>query len=1174
MHLVSIKLAGFKSFVDPTTIDLNPNVSVVVGPNGCGKSNILDAVRWVIGESSAQRLRGEVISDFIFSGSESRPAASRASVELLFDNSDGRVGGDFATYSELSVRREVLSEGQSSYFLNGQRCRRRDIRDVFLGTGFGTRGYSVIQQDWITQLVNSDPETIREHLEEAAGVSKYRARRHETVNKLNLTTQNLEQVRLRQSDLAREIRQLKTQATKARRFEEFSQRLNALKARLVGERLRAKERVRGGINDELAQIELRVAEIDAAMQSHEKAVTAFDRELASQRLEQEGIGESRIEAQTLVNSVVSEIQQAQNQHDVATVAIQAKLEQLRDGLQELESDDETLCDLKYQHAVSSEKLGGLLDRKGAADRELGETSREMDAANAQVSRFTERLGTVRGRIETIQAQLRIDEANVVNLTHLLASVASPDASIEDIEKSVASSQEKSTDGERSREALLAELGSLEESIREKAQRQSEIRAKLQDLADRTQSLRDELLGIETLQEASLGQSELTDELKAWLTEAKFAQASRVGEVLEVEPGWEAAVEVVLGERIQAIVTGELAGKLHSLDDLRTSDVELIDVESNVGGVEPTATAEPLALKLEGASQALTPLFDGVFACETYSEALAMVENLDPRESVVTRDHAWVGKRWVRVFRGDRHGSGVIERQQRAQALNAEIATLDNETDSLQNELAGVALDLESLDQTRESVRERISSVTTQLTEDRTLLSQYTKRLDERRSAVAESEQQRTTRQADINRLNTGIDSAKSELEKLTLDESQIRRDADEASAAANRSELAHETKQQAFNALVDNMRAAEYEQSELSLKVGYLERSQSRQEIVVARLTSDLRSLIEQDRNAQARLPALRKSQGEGEKTLERFERELASISELVRATETKLTNERAALAELASEKDGHSKSLTELKSRLAGVNVELDQLASEFESLSGVANAAKESEAESIELDAEAIAAEIESLSERMRQLGLINYRATTDLEERTAEKQELDAQVVDLEEAMETLHKVIDRIDQETRRSLRATFDAVNQNLAKIFAYLFGGGVARLEFTDDDILQAGVLVRARPPGKRNTTIDMLSGGERAMTAIAFVFALFELSPSPVCILDEVDAPLDERNVVKFAELLAKMSLETQFVVITHNPATMEIAGNLLGITMEEPGVSRLVAVNLEDAFAMAANQ
>ena len=1146
---------------------------MIVGPNGCGKSNILDAVRWAIGESAAQRLRVDLNRDFIFSGSDTRPAASRASVELVFDNQDGRIGGDYSSYAELAVRREVNSGEQASsdYFLNGQRCRRRDVRDVFLGTGFGTRGYSIIQQDWITQLVNSDPETLREHLEEAAGVSRYRARRHETLNKLNLTNQNLEQVRLKQADLGREIRQLKTQATRARRYEEITDSLNRLKTQLLQHKIQAKKNEQRDVLTALEVVEKKLAQIDQRSTHHSEQQQRLETTLASQQDEQAHVAETRIDAQTLVNSLSHQIEQLNSIRESTGTNIELKRDQLNDSLTTLESDSDELSELKSEQRTLQAKLNELISNRKTADKDLGLARRDVDEANAQTQTLSERASELAIEIADLEAKRRIDEAAIENLSHLLDVVETPDVELDGLEGNITDAKAKVAEGETTQMALLDQLAGIDQSLEKHGNDRGDINTKLAERLSALQELRDELLSLNTLQQASLGEEKTTGELEEWIAKAGIDQHSRLGSMLQVETGWEAAVEVVLGARIQAITTNQFQRHRGDLDSLTASDVALFDIAFEPEAHSSNDSSPQLASRLRGPyATKFASLIEGVYTCDTYADAIALVERLDQSNSVVTADGAWVGKNWVRLFRSEDRALGVIERSRRSNELMDEISDVEQAIAELRKQLESHAHEIKNASEQRERTQASLNEISTQLVESRTLLGQFTSQREEKQKALAVQHQSNTNRRADIDGLRDIVVAAREKLSALREEQDQTVRNLEEAQSVAVRVESTFDQKQETLEDVVQRIREAEQAQTQLDVKVDFLERSQARQEIVVNRLVADIASLIAQGERANAELPELKTRREEGQQGLSKIEQELNAKSAELATTQQELVAVRKSQSDLTKEKDETTESLTQCKSQQARLSIELEQLDTELAQL----NTTPEHADSDSEFDETSIEEQIKVLTTRLERLGLINYRANTDLEDRIKEKDELDQHVLDLEATMVEIQRAIERIDTETKRNLRSTFEAVNENLARVFKSLFGGGTASLEFTDEDTLQAGVIVRARPPGKRNTTISMLSGGEKAMTAIAFVFALFELNPSPVCILDEVDAPLDEHNVVKFAELLASMSTDTQFVVITHNPATMEMAGNLLGVTMEEAGVSRLVAVNLEDAYALAAQQ
>lgn len=1171
MHLRSIKLAGFKSFVDPTTIELHRDISVIVGPNGCGKSNILDAVRWVIGESAAQRLRGEVIADFVFSGSDTRAPAQRASVELLFDNSEGRIGGEYASYSELEVRRDVTSEGPSNFYLNGARCRRRDIREVFLGTGFGTRGYSIIQQDWITQLVNSDPETMREHLEEAAGVSKYRERRHETINKLALTETNLEQIRLKQDELAKTIRQLRSQASRARRFDEYSKKLNAIKAHLLQGQLQEKESELVNSEADLQTTENKIAEIDSNSTKLQARLVEIESLEADQLTELDLAAEARVSSKTQVNSIVNELERLQQGRSTSLTGIETKCGQLSESLQTLDTDAAEFEQFVEKRKTQEEE--GRLHEVALQESEelVRRRKAETEAADRKLAGLINRELELRTELATAVGTKQTSEATIANLSQLVENAEDPTLELNQIDASLAQTQEELATIEELERNSRTEFEEIVGSLRQRNEQLQKLRTNQNQDVERIRELHTELANCRAQLSVVLDSEPSTEELAAWLASEDLDVNERLGALLEVESGWESAVETVLKLHIQGIVSTDFDQRISNLDRLQSSNVTIVQdaAESIAVRTGVAAKLTPLSQKLQGRSiERFAALLDGVYACDKLTEARGFISELTSNESIVTGDGAWLNRHWIQVFRASQETSGVIELRSQSEDLTNEINRIQSSIDNRVAEIENAVATIEETTKSRDNAHQALSRVTAKQESQQGLLQQYQNRRDSKQKSVAGQQQSRVTHLARIKQLEQDIQQAGVTQASLEEAKETTKREIVLARQAVVDSSAALLTAESSFDSASQQALNSRLDLSQTNTNIAFLERSQTRQDVVVGRLLNDISTLIRQDAEARELIPSLTSRRQKAEESLAEIEDQFEGKNQKLRQTRSQLAEVRETIGDLSRRKDELTALRTGQTGKHAGLKVELRQLESEFAELGDPAV-----ELADLDQDPEALEREQETLTNRIKQLGLINYRATSDLTEAETEKAELDRQVEDLESAVATLRNVIVRIDSETRRSLRTTFESVNTNLANLFSSLFGGGTAFLEFTDEDILQSGVLVRARPPGKRISTISMLSGGERAMTAIAFVFALFELNPSPVCILDEVDAPLDERNVSKFADLLSRMSVQTQFVVITHNPATMELAGNLLGVTMEEAGVSRLVAVDLEDAYVMAAN-
>lgn len=1173
MHLKSINLAGFKSFVDPTTVDLRSDVNVVVGPNGCGKSNILDAIRWVVGESSAQRLRGEVNSDLIFDGSASRPPSARASVELIFDNTSGRVGGEYAAYAELSVRREVTSESQSSYYLNGQRCRRRDVQDVFLGTGFGTRGYSIVQQDLISQLVNSNPDTLREHLEEAAGISKYRARRHETLNNINRTNSNLEQIRISVNELDREIRQLKRQATQARRYQKLEVELRSLRQILLSRQLSEKQTEKSGVEAKLTDIDDQLSRLNDSITSNASRISLLEETRSRQQQERDTTSQAKYQADATMQSLETRIKEIDARRTSNENNIEDKIVQLRESLRLLDSDiarEERATTTKSEALQRLESESRVVDEVSSTLEDSNKVAQAAIDENQSLSRQQTDQQT---RHDKLLSEIQFDRVSIKNLEQLIDTTTLTDFDVSAIEDNISEYEALVNITTQSRDALEIELSQITEAIGAKQEERLSTQHLLTKWNSDAQEIRDELLALQTLHQATLGQTGIDEELDSWLRNNNLTDKRRIGELIDVEAGWERTIEIVLGSKIRAIETTDLDALLPTLNQISRGEVLLYVESGSSDNTSAKGNLLPLSSKLQGSSIRFGPLFRGIYCADSLEEALEARQQLAVGESVTTAGGAWIASNWIWKFQETDEGSGVIGRERRIEELVKKLEQAEKDIEANNALIDELDVAVQSMSTERERLFSRLSELSNTHTEQSTMLREYSKQLRERNQARESRERMSQERHTNLRELHKRVESNEKLVSELTDSLNILARQVIESEKKSQTSRSLQQEHQERFEVANRNRREVEFDLRQIDATLEHIAGSKSRQDRVVAQTVKDLRMLIEDDELAKEEVPGLHRLRNEKTEERDTLSEALNQVNSRLQETDKELTRIRDSQSLLNETKDQLNDTLLQQTSRMNRLAVELEQLQLEIKNL-GIPESEEESDESHAEISSAEIEEEISGIEDRLSRLGLINYRANEELEAREKNREDLAMQVKDLEEGLATLESSIKRIDTETVKSMQETFDETNKNLDRVFRTLFGGGSARLELTEPDILLAGIQVRAQPPGKRNTTITSLSGGERAMTAIAFIFALFDLNPSPVCVLDEVDAPLDERNVVKFTELLAQMSVGTQFVIITHNPATMELAGNLLGVTMEEAGVSRIVSVNLEDAYQMAGNQ
>ncbi|MEK0362998.1 chromosome segregation protein SMC [Pseudomonas sp. CBC3] len=1159
MRLKSIKLAGFKSFVDPTTVSFPSNMAAVVGPNGCGKSNIIDAVRWVMGESSAKNLRGESMTDVIFNGSNTRKPVTQASIELIFDNSDGTLTGEYAAFAEISIRRRVTRDAQNTYFLNGVKCRRRDITDIFLGTGLGPRSYSIIEQGMISKLIEAKPEDLRNFIEEAAGISKYKERRRETENRIRRTHENLARLTDLREELERQLERLHRQAQSAEKYQEYKAeerqlkaQLSALRWQVLNEQVGQREQV---IGDQEVGFEALVAEqrnadagIERLRDGHHELSERFN--LVQGRFYSVGGDIARVEQSI--------------QHG------QQRLRQLQDDLREAEQARlETESHLGHDRtllATLGEELAMLKPEQDIAGAAAEETAAQLEEAETAMQAWQEQWERFNQQSAEPRRAAEVQQSRIQQLEHALERLSERQRRLDDERTLLAGDPEDVAVAELSEQLSVGEL-SLEELIaaQEQTDQQLErIREQLQQVGQAEQQAQGELqrlngriASLEALQQAAMDPGKGVSE---WLREQSLDERPRLAEGLRVEPGWELAVETVLGADLQAVLLDQFDGL--DMSGFEQGDLRLVSPAQG-GGI----MANSLLDKVESVAD-LSPWLGRVRPVDDLDQALAARGSLGEGESLISRDGYWVGRHFLRVRRAGEAESGLLARGQELERLQAER---DEREQSL--ELQG-----ERLGQLRETQRES----------------------EDRREQQRRQHQDLSRQQAE---LNARLSASQARLEQLSL--RRVRLD-EELSELSEQRELETEQLGEARLHLQDALdaMAADTEQREtlLASRDGIREsldriRQEARQHkdhahqlaVRVGSLKAQydstrqaLERLEQQFERAMERREQLSLNLEEGEAPLDELRMKLEELLERRMGVEEELKMARLALEGADRELRDVEKRRTQAEQQAQLLRGQLEQQRMEWQALS-VRRKALQDQLHEDGFDLHGVLAtlptgaaeaeweaELERLAARIQRLGPINLAAIDEYHQQSERKRYLDAQNDDLTEALDTLENVIRKIDKETRNRFKDTFDQINGGLQALFPKVFGGGSAYLELTGEDLLDTGVAIMARPPGKKNSTIHLLSGGEKALTALALVFAIFQLNPAPFCMLDEVDAPLDDANVGRYARLVKEMSEKVQFIYITHNKIAMEMADQLMGVTMHEPGCSRLVAVDVEQAVAL----
>jgi chromosome segregation protein len=1172
VRLTSIKLSGFKSFVDPTNFQVPGQLVGVVGPNGCGKSNIIDAVRWVLGESKASELRGESMQDVIFNGSTNRKPAGRASVELVFDNSAGKAAGQWSTFAEISVKRTLTRDGTSTYYINNQAVRRRDIQDIFLGTGLGPRAYAIIGQGMISRIIEARPEELRIFLEEAAGVSKYKERRRETENRLQDTRENLQRV----EDILRELNvnvdKLQSQAEVAQKFHELQgeqeekQKLLWLlrKNEAQAEQqkfLRDIEKAQTDLEEQTAKLRHIETELEHQRQEHyaagdrmhqaQGALYQTNSEIGSLEAQIKFVIESRTRLQTQLNSLTAQREQWQRQ----STQFQDELAQAELALEE--------------HGMRVAEAQQALQMRQEALPAIEEAWRSAQLASSES----------RSRIMQVQQRIELESAHQRNASNVLSGLAQrrerlaqeknmlalPDtAHLSNLKLQV---DEKSAQLEQAQSELAAarelqprleqERRNAQESVNTESASHAQLEARLAALKQLQESVQTE------------------GKVAPWLNKHELGKLPRLWQKLSVEQGWETALEAVLRERTGALEMSNLDWAKAFFSDAPPAKLSLYTLSGTAAPAEATpAGLKPLLALMKVDDPGLRALMQdwlhGVFVADDAASALVDRSKLPAGATLVTREGHLVSKLSVRFYASDSEQDGMLARQQEIDNLNRQVRAqqmladearqrsvradaaltqgtqrleqLTQQVSALQQMLHSLQIDLVKL---TEAV-ERFSQRSTQIESD---LGEIAAQEAEQQQIQAEAEQALEQLDVELGQVQEAHEDGQTVYLEREAELNRAREQLREFELAAQQAEFAQRTHESRIEELKRSIATALEQSAQLfaSMEQGQLE----------------LESL--DDQAAQAGLQSLLERRSEQELVLANARHELDQLTQRMRHhDESKLAAEhgmqpiRDRIVEL------------QLKEQAARLNQE--QYA---EALANTqADEAALSEKLSDDMRPSYLQGEVTRLTNAINALGPVNLAALDELSQASERKNFLDAQNADLTEAITTLEDAIHKIDLETRELLKDTFEKVNHHFGELFPILFGGGNAKLVMTGEEILDSGVQVMAQPPGKKNATIHLLSGGEKALTATALVFSIFQLNPAPFCLLDEVDAPLDDANTERFCNMVKKMAAHTQFLFISHNKIAMEMAQQLIGVTMQEQGVSRIVAVDMESAANLASQE
>jgi chromosome segregation protein len=1118
-----------------------------------------------MGESSAKNLRGESMTDVIFNGSVNRQPVGQASIELIFDNSDGGVGGEYASYAEISIKRLVTREAQSEYYLNGTRCRRRDITDIFLGTGLGPRSYAIIEQGMISRLIESKPEELRVFIEEAAGISKYKERRKETSSRMRRTVENLERLTDLRDELERQLQHLQRQAESAEKYATFKEEERELKAQLQALQWQDLDAQIKTCTQNIGEFEVKLEAVHA---EHQQVDTAIEQHRVDHGDRTDEFNKVQGSFYSL-GSEVARIEQTIKHQQERGRQLKEDLEQTtasfseseillgedRIKLQSWEEELATLApELEMLHEVEQTSAESLL----VAEEAMHQWQQQWDEFNQHAAEPRQQAEVQQSRIQHLEQALKRVQNRITALEEEKQGLATGtgDIEIEALGEQLAEIELMLGEHEGHGELLVEQVAASRDHASQVSDQLNEVRSSLQQLRGRQASL-------EALQQAALENND--GHVQGWLQARQLENRPRLLEQLQVDDGWQLAVETVLGDYLQAVCVDDIGSLGSMLGQLEQGQLLLLESSAAGGDQSP----ELLSARVRSGNRA-NAVLAGVYCADDMIAALQRRPSLKAHESIITRDGVWLGPNWLRVTRLSDDQGSVIQRKQELEELAARLDGEAQRAEQLETGLLTSQEELKRLEDQRQQTQREIQSVSRQHAEVSATLSaeqakteQITVRRERINAEIDESREQFSSEQEAMAAaralLSEAIESMEADSqrrEQLLSARDQTRSHLDTARQtarhnkdSAHRAAMRHQSLQTQLTSMRDSIARTLSQVEQLRERQENLRATLSENDSPIDALQAELEEQLEQRLKVEGELGAAREAVAEIDHQLRQAEQLRAAIEHRAEAVRADLEQQRLGNQGLQVQRENVLQLLTESDHKVEQV-------------LAAMPEEANEEEWQRL----------LERVANRIARLGPINLAAIDEYTLQSERKNYLDAQNEDLETALQTLAAAIRKIDKETRNRFRETFDKVNNGLQELFPKVFGGGSAYLEMTGEDLLDTGISIMARPPGKKNSTIHLLSGGEKALVAIALVFSIFQLNPAPFCMLDEVDAPLDDANVARYARMVKEMSDKVQFIFITHNKISMEMAEQLMGVTMHEPGVSRLVSVDVEEAAELAA--
>ena len=1117
-----------------------------------------------MGESSAKNLRGESMTDVIFNGSGGRQPVGQASIELVFDNSDGTLGGEYARFSEIAIRRLVTRAGQSDYFLNGTKCRRRDITDIFLGTGLGPRSYAIIEQGMISRLIESKPEELRIFIEEAAGISKYKERRRETENRMRRTLENLERLQDIRDELARQIYHLERQAQAAEKYKEFRAREREAKAQVSAMQWR-------DLSIQVESLAYSINELETQREGVIAEYRALEAQLEQTRLAYSDSAElcNQIQAEYYsIGAEVTRFEQAIQFQQQRQGQLQQRLAQTEASLglasESLRGDELALEDAR-------ESLENLLPEKEEVEARALQASDSLTDAETAMQDWQQQWDSFNQNAAVARQQSEVQQSRIKHLEQVLSRLA---RRTEQLNSELASlsevgQAEASEDFAERLEILETQRSELEAQRLSTAEQRDALRVQLTDARrelsetqTRLQQVGGRLSALESLQERD--QSNAGETLAQWIEQSGLSDLSPLIETLSVEPAWRIAAERVLGDDLHGLVASSADLAVESLDAFNAARFYL------QGQTCRDKREGTLASAVQG--EWVPSYFNTIRIVDTIDEAREARSNLAAGESLITREGVWFGPDWIRLSQPMEKGDSALYRQEQIDSLRAEQIALETTVVQLEERCSGFESAISDQESASEAARVRVQDVMSEQSAVNAEMSAVLARFATERERRTQIEAELADSRAEYEQEEAAIGQARRELADA-IESMEV--DANER----ERLIALRESHREKLDSLRQTARDARDQSYQLNLReqqclaqITATEQAIDRLQQQHQELQSQREQIIEELATSDdSALDTLRAQLDEQLGNRLTVEERLSQARDALSTIETEMRTADQKRLAIEQRRDAFNQQLEQQRLQKQTMMVQQQTLVERLKEDDWTVDTALETVTD--ELSVNGLQTELDELSRKIARLGAINLAAIDEFRSQSERKQYLDSQHEDLTSALETLEAAIRKIDKETRSRFRDTFEEVNAGLQALFPRVFGGGSAHLEMTGDDLLDTGIAIMARPPGKKNSTIHLLSGGEKALTAIALVFSIFQLNPAPFCMLDEVDAPLDDANVGRYARMVKEMSEKVQFIYITHNKISMEVADQLLGVTMHEPGVSRLVSVDVEEAAELAAS-